>query len=56
MELTPDDLETLLECMKYSIQRVSEAPDTPYEVRQKNLQRLRDVQEKLRRWRARTSE
>jgi hypothetical protein len=48
MELTPDDIAILLECLSYSIQHVSEAQDTPYEIRQKNLQRLRAVQEKLR--------
>jgi len=56
MELTPDDITVLLECLKYSIQRVSEAQDTPYKVRQENLQRLRAVQEKLRQARVGSSE
>jgi hypothetical protein len=49
MELTGAEIGVLLDCLKYSIQRVSDAPGTPYAVRQENLQRLRDVQEKLRR-------
>jgi hypothetical protein len=49
MELTGAEIQVLLECLKYSIQRVSEAQGTPYAVRQENLQRLSSVQEKLRR-------
>jgi hypothetical protein len=48
MELTLGEIEVLLESLKYSIQRVSEAQGTPYEVRQENLQHLTDVQAKLR--------
>lgn len=48
MELTNADIQVLLECLTYSIQRVGEAPGTPYTVRQENLERLRAVQEKLR--------
>jgi hypothetical protein len=48
MELTGEDIATLLESLKNSIQRVSDAPDTPYKVRQENLERLRRVQQKLR--------
>ena len=51
MELTEADIQVLLECLKYSIQRVSDAQDTPYTVRQENLQRLCAVQDKLRRMR-----
>lgn len=47
-ELTRGDIELLLESLKYSIQRVSEAQGTPYTVRQENLQRLSAVQGKLR--------
>jgi hypothetical protein len=47
MELTRGEIDVLLESLKYSIQRVSEAQDTPYTVRQENLQRLSDVQTKL---------
>jgi len=48
-ELTGMDIQVLLECLEYSIQRVSEAQGTPYPVRQENLERLHAVQEKLRR-------
>ena len=48
MDLTGDDIQVLLESLKYSIQRVSDAQGTPYAVRQENLQRLYSVQEKLR--------
>jgi hypothetical protein len=55
-ELTGLDIEVLLECLKYSIQRVSEAQGTPYAVRQENLGRLYAVQEKLRKMRHEGSE
>jgi len=48
MELTRGEIEVLLENLKYSIQRVSEARGTLHEVRQENLQCLTDVQAKLR--------
>jgi hypothetical protein len=48
MELTGAEIQVLLESLKYSIQRVSDAQGTPYSVRQENLERLRAVQEKLR--------
>jgi hypothetical protein len=48
MELTGEEIAVLLESLKYSIQRVSEAQGTPYSVRQENLQRLYGAQEKLR--------
>ena len=48
IELTGLDVPVLLECLMYSIERVREAPGTPYKVRQENLQRLFDAQEKLR--------
>jgi outer membrane biogenesis lipoprotein LolB len=48
MELTGVNIPVLLECLMYSIERVREAPGTPYKVRQENLQRLFDAQEKLR--------
>lgn len=48
MELNGDDIAVLLESVKYSIQRVSDAQGTPNTVRQENLKKLRDVQEKLR--------
>jgi hypothetical protein len=48
MELTGVDVPVLLECLNYSIQCVRDAQGTPYKVRQENLQRLFDAQEKLR--------
>jgi hypothetical protein len=47
-ELTSSDIQVLLECLKYSIQRVSDEQGTPYSARQENLQRLYSVQDKLR--------
>jgi hypothetical protein len=47
--LTASEIQVLLGCLTYSIQRVSEAPGTPNSLRQENLQRLYSVQEKLRR-------
>jgi hypothetical protein len=51
MELTRGEIEVLLESLKYSIQRVSEAQGTQCTVRQENLQRLGAVQGKLRQMR-----
>jgi hypothetical protein len=48
VDLTGGEIQVLLESLKYSIQRVSDAQGTPYAVRQENLQRLYSVQEKLR--------
>jgi hypothetical protein len=50
LELTASEIQVLLECLKYSIQRVSDAQGTPYSVRQENLQRLYSVQDKLRQY------
>jgi hypothetical protein len=51
VELTGSEIQVLLECLTYSIQRVSDAQGTPYTVRQENLQRLYSVEEKLRQMR-----
>jgi len=48
VQLSGMDVAVLLESLKYSIQRVSDAQGTPDTVRQENLQRLTSVQEKLR--------
>jgi len=48
VDLTAEDIETLLTSLEYSKQRISEAPDTPYDVRRANLARLASVAEKLR--------
>ena len=55
-ELTGAEIAVLLESLKYSIQRVSDAQETPYSVRQENLQRLHGVQDKLRKITKRASE
>jgi hypothetical protein len=51
MPLTQAEIDLLLECLSYSIQRVGEAQETPNKVRQENLQRLRGLEEKLRQMR-----
>ena len=48
VELDPQDIETLLESLDYSKQRVSEAQGTRYEVRQENLAKVNAVMAKLR--------
>lgn len=48
VELTPDDIETLLTSLKYSKRNISEAQGTPYSVRQENLTRIDEVATKLR--------
>lgn len=48
IELTPEEVATLLESLKYSKQRVADAQGTPYRVRQKNLGRLEAVEKTLR--------
>lgn len=51
MALARAEIEALLESLTYSIQRVSEAQGTPSAVRQENLERLRDLEQKLRQMR-----
>jgi hypothetical protein len=48
VELTSEDIETLLTSLDYSKDRVRNSPDTPAEVRRGNLARLDAVTEKLR--------
>jgi hypothetical protein len=48
VDLTGGEIQVLLESLKYSIQRVSDAQGTPYAVQPENLQRLYSVQKKLR--------
>jgi hypothetical protein len=48
MELTSAEIAVLLESLKYSIQRVTDAEGTPNDVRKENLDRLYAVQDKLR--------
>jgi hypothetical protein len=51
MELSLEDIETLLDSLKFSIQRVNEKEGTPDKVQQENLERLQALQEKLRKMR-----
>ena len=48
VELTEDEIQTLLASLEYSKQRVRDAPDTAYKVRQEQLSRLDVVSAKLR--------
>lgn len=48
IDLTREEIETLLTSLEYSRQRISEAPGTPYDVRRDNLARIDAVAEKLR--------
>jgi len=48
VELTREEVETLLESLQYSKQRVADAQDTPSGVRQENLGKLDAVEKTLR--------
>jgi hypothetical protein len=48
VDLTIEEIETLLTSLDYSKQHVRDAPETPYEVRRENLSRLDAVATKLR--------
>lgn len=48
IEIEPQDLAVILESLRYSKQRVQDAPGTPYDIRKQNLDRLDAVAEKLR--------
>jgi hypothetical protein len=48
VELSPEDLDTLITSLEYSQRAVRDARDTPPDVRQQNLERLDAVAEKLR--------
>ncbi len=48
IELDRQDIETLLESLKYSKQRISDAQGTPESVRKENLARIDAVTEKIR--------
>lgn len=43
-----EDISTIIESINYSKDRIRNSPDTPYEIRQQNLQRLDSVSVKLR--------
>jgi hypothetical protein len=48
IELSGQEIATLIESLEYSKRNVRDAPNTLYTVRQENLARLDDVQAKLR--------
>jgi hypothetical protein len=48
IELTSDEIDTLLTSLGFSQERVRDAQGTPYEVRQENLARLDSIAGKLR--------
>lgn len=50
-ELTPLNIATLLDSLKYSKQRVSDVPDTPYTVRLEKLSEIEACEKQLRRLR-----
>jgi hypothetical protein len=47
LNLTAAELQLLLESVNYSIQRVSEAQGTPYDLRREKLQSLTEMAMKL---------
>jgi len=48
VELSEDEIETLLTSLKYSHRAIADAQGTPYEVRRQNLERVEAVTAKLR--------
>ena len=48
IELTAEEIETILTSLMYSLQNIRDAQDTPYSVRRENLARLESVATKLR--------
>jgi len=48
VELSPEDLDTLITSLEYSKRAVRDARDTPYDVRRQNLERLDAVAQTLR--------
>lgn len=48
VELTANEVETLLTSLKYSQRAIADAQGTPYDVRRQNLERVEAVAEKLR--------
>ena len=47
-DFTGQDIDVMLESIKYSKQRVADAPGTPYPVRQEKLAQLESCEKKLR--------
>ncbi len=56
IDLTGEEVQTLLESLRYSKQRVTDAEGTPYEVRRENLARIEQAMDKLRNARSRAEE
>ena len=48
LDLEDNEIETILTSFDYSKQRIRDAQDTPYDLRQENLRRIDAVAEKLR--------
>lgn len=48
IDVTSDEIETLLTSLDFSKERVRDAQGTPYDVRQQNLARLDSIAGKLR--------
>jgi len=48
VDLTHEDVEALLASLKYSKDRLRNASETPYSIRQENLARLDTAEQKLR--------
>lgn len=48
IELSDDEIHTILTSLQYSLRAISDAPGTPAEVRKENVGRVEAVREKLR--------
>lgn len=48
IDLTEDEIDSLLVSLDYTKHAMREAADTPYEVRQENLKRVESIAGKLR--------
>jgi hypothetical protein len=47
-KLTESDIAIILESFKYSKKNIRESQDSPYKIKQENLQRIENVEKKLR--------
>jgi hypothetical protein len=48
VDLSPEEIENLLESLKYSKKHISDARDTPYEVRREKLRQMEKAEQTLR--------
>lgn len=48
INLNEQEIETLMESLEYSKQHVADAKDTPYTIRQENLENIDAVRSKIR--------